>query len=188
MFCYIKDESAQVILYKDGQEVCSECHNKWTHLLYISISSGDACRPYPRHDILYSKKIYHCSSWCSGLLTCKNVHSNFEYDLWRDEQEILRAVQQPRSNIRISLKGTVPQICQDMLLQGYCSFRSNCHLPHSHKEFKMLEAMTRHAYAVKDEKISGIHARIQVPLPACNSVLVFAQFLIIPWCYVACPN
>ena len=146
MNCYCSQKvSAEV--HKD---TCSKCHNKSTQLLYIC-TSGDVYRPYPQDQ--GQEKIIHCKNWCRGLHTCKCAHSEFEYNLWKDEKEILRAVLKPRSYYAISKKGTIPSICRYMITEGHCRYGQKCFFPHSSRELAKLEARIKDAN--NDEKISG---------------------------------
>ena len=143
----------------DDQEVCNKCQNKWiqngrTQELYIS-ASGDVYRRYPQDLIPFEKRIVSCcNAQCNNLLTCKCAHSDFEKELWRDEQEILRSVLKPRSIFQTPLKGTLGSICKDMCREGHCVRKQKCFFPHSSKELAKLQAMIEHAN--KDETISGI--------------------------------
>lgn len=75
-------------------------------------------------------------STCKKGAECTRAHSEFELIVWKDEQEINRAVREPRKE---PIEYRTLQMCKAMEKNGRCDFRANCKFAHSQNEIKEWE-------------------------------------------------
>ena len=141
-----------IVVHFDSFGVCSSCHKCASKELYICPGEEEVYRPY----LADAAQFEYCNTKrCRDLLQCCYAHSEFEYEMWEEEREILRAVLKPRHFSSLSK-------CKEMSQNGFCKERNQCADAHSNRE---LHIQLLHLAAKNGEKFTcTYHACLNLPI------------------------